>query len=134
MNFREATFEDIKYMAENSINQTEKKLVERVDYVYALEHDGNLLGIGGFRLIVPTCAWCWIDLSRYGIDNLKELYRTIREWMETFSISMGIVRLQAFVRNNEKHIRMVKHLGFKRESTMKNFYGGDDAYLYVRIF
>jgi len=133
MNFREATFEDIKYMAENSINQTEKKLVERVDYVYALEHDGNLLGIGGFRLIVPTCAWCWIDLSRYGIDNLKELYRTTREWMETFSISMGIVRLQAFVRNNEKHIRMVKHLGFKRESTMKNFYGGDDAYLYVRI-
>jgi len=134
MNFREATFEDIKYMAENSINQTEKKLVERVDYVYALEHDGNLLGIGGFRLIVPTCAWCWIDLSRYGIDNLKELYRTTREWMETFSISMGIVRLQAFVRNNEKHIRLVKHLGFERESTMKNFYGGDDAYLYVRIF
>jgi len=133
MNFREATFEDIKYMAENSINQTEKKLVERVDYVYALEHDGNLLGIGGFRLIVPTCAWCWIDLSRYGIDNLKELYRTTREWMETFSISMGIVRLQAFVRNNEKHIRLVKHLGFERESTMKNFYGGDDAYLYVRI-
>ena len=133
MNFREATFEDIKYMAENSINQTEKKLVERVDYVYALEHDGNLLGIGGFRLIVPTCAWCWIDLSRYGIDNLKELYRTTREWMETFSISMGIVRLQAFVRNNEKHMRLVKHLGFERESTMKNFYGGDDAYLYVRI-
>ena len=133
MNFREATFKDIEYMAENSINQTEKKLVERVDYVYALEHDGNLLGIGGFRLIVPTCAWCWIDLSRYGIDNLKELYRTTREWMETFSISMGIVRLQAFVRNNEKHIRLVKHLGFERESTMKNFYGGDDAYLYVRI-
>jgi len=133
MNFREATFKDIEYMAENSINQTEKKLVERVDYVYALEHDGNLLGIGGFRLIVPTCAWCWIDLSRYGIDNLKELYRTTREWMETFSISMGIVRLQAFVRNNEKHMRLVKHLGFERESTMKNFYGGDDAYLYVRI-
>ena len=82
MIFRYANQKDIDYMAEHSINQTvDRKQPDGVDYVYALEHDGVLYGVGGFRIIVPSCAWCWIDLSEDAKKNMVASYRVIREWM-----------------------------------------------------
>ena len=135
MIFREATQEDLEYMAEHSINRTvDRKQMERVDYIFTLEHDGNILGIGGFRMIIPTTAWVWVDLSEYGVKHLRDSYRVMQEWMETFVNTHKIVRLQAFVKNEVKHIRLVQHLGFERESTMEKFYGDDDGFMYKRCF
>ena len=80
MIFREATQEDLEYMAEHSINRTvDRKQMERVDYIFTLEHDGNILGIGGFRMIIPTTAWVWVDLSEYGVKHLRDSYRVMQE-------------------------------------------------------
>jgi len=134
MNFRLATPEDIDYMAVNSINQTvDRKMEERVDYIYALE-DESLFGIGGFRMIVPTTAWCWVDLTEDAKKNVYTTYRVISEWMDEFVKNHNIKRLQAFVKDIPRHKRLVEHLGFEVESTMKDFYGDEDAFLYRRLF
>lgn len=145
MNFRFATDEDLEVMATESINQTcDRKLEETVDYMYALEDNGRLLGCGGFRMIIPTCCWTWVDLTEYGVENILTSYRVIRECMEGYTKDgvfhegfvqkNGITRVQAFVRNGDKEIRLVEHLGFERESVMEKFYGTDDAFLYRKLF
>ena len=134
MNFREATSEDIDYMATHSTNQTvDRKLSDVIDYAYALE-DETLLVIGGFRMIVPTTAWCWINLTEEAKKNIYTTYRVILEWIDEFVYTHDVKRLQAFVKDIPSHIRLVEHLGFEKESKMKNFYGDEDAYLYARIF
>ena len=135
MRFRESKPEDFVYMAEHSMNKTvDRKDFETVDYTYTLEHDGNPLCLGGFRMIVPTTAWCWIDLTKEATENMYTPYRVICEWMETFTKDMKIKRLQAFVRDIPHHIRLVEHLGFHLEGKMKNFYGDEDGLLYRRLF
>ena len=135
MNFRPAKLEDFEFMAEHSTNKgIHNKRVDRIDYDYTLEHDGNLLGMGGFSMIIPTTFWCWVDFTKTGEDHLLTAYRVIKEWIDNFAEDMAITRLQAFVRNNERHIRLVNHLGFIREGNMEKFYGTEDALLYKRIF
>jgi RimJ/RimL family protein N-acetyltransferase len=130
MRFREATEEDIDFAARNSINtHTDRKLIELVDYVYVLEDD-EPLGVGGFRFITPTTAWCWVDIVKPTIT----VYRTIKEWIDTFCETHKIRRLQAFINPDfPESINMVKHLGFEKESTMKNFFGDTDGLMYVRL-
>jgi hypothetical protein len=147
MNFRIGTAEDLELMATLSINKKcDRKLQEVIDHFYTLEHNGEILGVGGFRMIVPTCAWCWVDFSEYGVHHIRETYRVTKEWIEGhrdkktgewvkgWVEKMDVKRLQAFVRDSDKEKRLVQHLGFEQESIMKNFYGDDDAIMYVRIF
>jgi hypothetical protein len=135
MNFRIGTAEDLELMATLSINKKcDRKLQEVIDHFYTLEHNGEILGVGGFRMIVPTCAWCWVDFSEYGVHHIRETYRVTKEWIDGWVGKMKIKRLQAFVRDSDKEKRLVRHLGFEQESVMKNFYGDDDAIMYVRIF
>lgn len=134
MRFREAQPEDFEIMAVRSTNQTvDRKFVERVDYSYTLE-DKCILGMGGFSMITPTTYWCWISFTPEGEDKLLTSYRVIVEWTDTFVKKMNIKRLQAFVADEPTHIRLVEHLGFERESTMTNFFGDKDAFLYRRLF
>ena len=135
MNFREATLEDIELMASLSVNQdTERKIGEPLDFVYTLEHKGELLVVGGFRMIVPTTAWCWLDLSEYGVKHIRDSFRTIKEWGGKWAKANGVKRLQCFTRDQEDKKRLVTHCGFKQESIMKNFYGDEDAILFARVF
>ena len=133
MIFRESTQADLDFMADHSIKGGMKQF-KFIDYVYTLEHDDIPLGIGGFRLIVPTTAWCWVDLSDGAIEHLRIFYRTMMEWIETFANTHQIIRLQAFVKDTPEDRRLVRHLGFTEESRMEKFYGDEDALLYVRIF
>jgi hypothetical protein len=122
-------------MATHSINQkVERKIMECIDYTYTLEHNGTVLGMGGFRMITPTTAWCWVDLSDEAVAKLLTSYRVIREWIKTFVEKQEIKRLQAFVRDDENNIRLVKHLGFEKESVMKNFFGDEDGFMFARVF
>lgn len=134
MRFRDADLNDIQYFAEHSTNKTvDRNAPERVDYVYVLEDDVPI-GMGGFSQIVPSTYWCFIDLAPEAGERLLTAYRCIKEWMELFVEKMNVRRLQAFVRDVPSHVRLVEHLGFEKESVMKNFYGNEDAFMYRRIF
>jgi N-acetylglutamate synthase-like GNAT family acetyltransferase len=135
MNFRVGTVEDLELMETLSINQKhDRKFEAEVDHFYTLEHDGEILGVGGFRVIVPATAWCWVDFSEYGVHHIRETYRVTRDWIDQWAKKMNIKRLQAFVKDQPNEKRLVKHLGFEQESVMKNFYGDNDALMFVRIF
>ncbi len=135
MNFRETTQEDLDYIADHSVSRgVQKQQPEQIDYMFTLEHEGVPLGIGGFRLINTTTAWCWVDLGCESGKHIRLVYRLIKEWMDRFIKLHGIVRLQAYVEYDfPEAIRMVQHLGFNWESKMKNFIGDKDAAMYVRI-
>ena len=137
MNFRETTQPDLDFMAEHSVSRgIQSKQPESIEYLYTLEHEGNPLGVGGFRLINSTTAWCWVDLSdRVHEGHTIVAYRVIKEWVEIFAKEHGIKRLQAYVACDfPEAVRMVKHLGFYQEGPpMRCFLGEKSAYMYVRI-
>ncbi len=135
MIFRETTQEDLDFMADNSMSRgIQKYCPEQIELVYTLEHEGKPLGVGGFRLINTTTAWCWVDMSHESGKHLTVSYRTIKEWMEKLAEEHNIKRLQAYVECDfPDAIRMVEHLGFTKESTMENFVGDRDSFLYKRI-
>lgn len=135
MEFRKATQSDCDYLADHSISRgIQKQCPEQTEYVYALEHEGIVLGIGGFRLINKTTAWCWVDLSTDAGSCILTVYRTMRDWIESFCKEHGITRLQAYIESDfDEAISMVQHLGFKKECIMEKFMGDKDAFLYKRI-
>ena len=136
MNFRETTQEDLDFVADHSVSRgILKRQPERIDYCFTLEHEGKPLGIGAFRFINTTTAWCWCDLTDLAGKHIIEGYRVIKEWMDIFVKEHGIKRLQAYVEMDfPEAIRMVQHLGFEKESIMKNFIGDKDASMYVKLF
>ena len=90
--------------------------------------------VGGFRLLNLTSAWCWMDWTAEALRHKKEVYKTVRDWLDFITKEMGLVRLMACVKTDfPAAIRTIEHLGFCRESIMKHFYGEKDAYLYVRL-
>ena len=134
MIFREATAEDYDYVAEHSISRG-KPHPDRVFFSYTLEHEGKPLGIGGFQLLNYDTAWCWLDLAELSSGYTKAVYRVVKEWMENFVKDNDIKRLQATIECDfDKAIRLVKHLGFKKESIMEKYVEGRDAFLYRRLF
>lgn len=135
MIFREMNKEDYEYLKDNSASRgIFKNTPEVTEYSYSLEHEGKLLASGGFRLINKTTSWCWIDLTHHAESHITTLYITISKWIDEFVKDKGIKRLQAYIDPQfPEAIRLVQHLGFERESNMKNFYGDRDAFLYVRL-
>ncbi len=135
MEIRETTQADLDFLADHSVSRGVQKLCpEQLSYIYTLEHEGEPLGVGGFRLINKSTSWCWVDISKRAGQNMIYGYRVIRDKIEEFCKEHNLRRLQSYVECDFKRaIRMVEHLGFERESTMKNFVGDKDAYLYVKI-
>ncbi len=135
MKFREATKEDLDFVSENSVSRGIQKLCpEQIEYLFVLEHDG-ILGIGGFKFINATTAWTWYDLTHLAGNNMIVVYRTIKEWMESFVKEHGIKRLQAYIELDfPEAIRTAEHLGFKWESNMENFIGDKMVFMYKRTF
>jgi RimJ/RimL family protein N-acetyltransferase len=135
MIFREAQEDDLDYISYHSASRgIQSKCPEQIDYLYTLEHENEPLGVGGFRLINHTTAWCWVDLSEGAHKHIIATYRVIKEWIDTFAEAHKLRRLQAYVEEDfPEAIRMVEHLGFERESTMKNFIEDKSCYMYARI-
>ena len=135
MNFRETTQEDLDFVANHSVSRgIAKYQPECIDYCYTLEHEGKPLGIGGFRLINLTTAWCWFDLTDLAGSHIIVVYRTIKEWMNIFVKEHNIKRLQAYIECDfPEAIRTAEHLGFRWESDMPNFVNDKTAYMYVRM-
>jgi len=136
MNFREMTQSDVEFMKEESLGRgILTKQPEVTDYTFTLEHEGKILGVGGIRLILPTTAWAWVDITKYAEGHMILGYRVIKKWMESLVAEHGIKRLQAYVEPDfPEGIRMVEHLEFERESILEKFLpDGRDAFLYVRL-
>jgi len=136
MNFRQLTQQDIDWMRENTGDKAFwKSLPERVDYDYCLEHCGDVLCAGGVRLMNETTAVGWIDISPKGHEHIVLCYRTISEWMIQLCQSIGIIRLEAYVREGfGAGVRTVEHLGFSFERKVPRYFGNTDAMLFVRFF
>lgn len=135
MEFRETTQADLEYVADHSVSRgIQKYQPEQVDYCYTLEHEGQVLGIGGFRLINLTTAWCWVDITHLAKNHIIVCYRVVKEWMDIFVKEHNLKRLQAYIEMDfPQAVRMAQHLGFKKESIMKNFIGDKDAFMYVKV-
>lgn len=136
MKLRELQQADLTYMAENARDKDYyKQPLEQIDYMYALEHDDDILMIGGFRMITDTTAWAWMDLSYAGLERIYTCYRILNEWIHRFCKQRNIARLEACVEVGfEAGVNLATHLGFKYESRKKNFFGNRPADLYVRFF
>lgn len=134
MEFRETTLADYDYMAEHSESGgIQKHEPDQLVYMTTLDDDGVILGYGGFRLINQYTAWCWVDFTADGKKKAVTMYRAIKEWIDLFADKHGLKRLQAYVDPEyEAAIRLVEHLGFKKESTMENFLGDRHASMYKR--
>ena len=135
MEFRQATQEDLAFVADHSISRGIQKLQpEQTEFMYTLEHNGDPLGIGGFRLINTHTAWCWLDMTDRAGGHIIVFYRVLKEWIDQFIADHKLTRLQAYVECDfNEAINMVQHLGFHKESIMKNFMGDKDAFMYVRV-
>ncbi len=135
MDFRELKQSDIDFVADHSVSRgILSKQPEIIDFSYALEHEGEILGIGGIRLINETTCWLWLDLTTYAGSHITTVYRVIKEWLAILMKDKGIIRAQAYIECNfPQAIRMVEHLGLHRESIMENFVGDKPAYLFVKF-
>lgn len=136
MRFREAVQPDLDLVEATMLHPTvQYKQPERIDYCYTLEHEGEILGTGGFRFVTETTAWAWVILSKYAEPNLKTVYKCTKKWIDLFCEEHRIRRLQAFVDVDfSEAIRLVEHLGFEQEFRMRDFMPEKDAYMYVKFY
>lgn len=135
MQLREATVEDLVEVARTSISRgCSGKQPEVIDYVFALEHDGVVMVVGGIKLITLTTAWMWFDMAKCAEGHILAVYRIIRDWMDELIRLHKLERVMAAVEIDfEKAIRTVEHLGFVLESTMPRFFGNKPGLMYVRL-
>lgn len=135
MNIRTLTIDDITAMKDVSISRGAiHQSVDWIEFNYAVEHDGELLAIGGIRIITPTTAWAWTDLSYNSKKHMVRIYRIISEWLTVLIEDNHLDRLQTYIEMDfPEAISWIEHLGFKRESIMRKFLDGKDVYMYARI-
>ncbi len=134
MILRETTIEDLQFVAEHSISRGTKERPKQYDFPITVEHEGEVMCTGGFRMITTTTAWCYLNLTDRAGGHMVHLYRIIRDWIDNFAKENNIRRLQAYVEEDFKEgISLVKHLDFEWESNMVNFSGNKDAAMYRRL-
>lgn len=135
MNVRDATAADLLAMGSRSVSRgCLGEIPECTDFIYALEHDGELLAVGGVKLMNKTCGFVWLDLAAQALENQVVLLRILRDYIDGLMTDKGLTRLMAAVEEDfPEAVRLAEHLGFKRESRMENWTGELAAFLYVRL-
>lgn len=135
MNVRLATDADLEAMGSRSVSRgCFGQIPDVTDEYYVLEHDGELLAVGGVKQMNPTCAWVWLDLAAHALENKIALFRIIRKYIEYLMRDTGLTRLMAAVEEDfPEALRLAAHLGFHKESTMRNWIHGKDAFMMVRL-
>lgn len=136
MNFRQMTQADLDFVAEHGIHKgVLKNQPEQMDYNYCLEHEGEVLVIGGMKLINNTAAIGWIALTEYSGEYIIEVFRTVKTWLNDMAETLKISCLIAFVEAGfEEGERVILHLGFDKQCRVKNFKGNIPADLWVKTF
>lgn len=137
MKFREATNKDFEICCEQGISGGKFDSFGEIEsHAWTLEHNGEILVVGGFLMITQTSAWGWFEMTQECLNHITETFRVIKDWLNIYCNERGISRIQAFVdTGNHRAIRTVEHLGFYRECTLKYFLGQyKDAYQYAKLF
>lgn len=136
MQLHDTTQADILYLADHTVSRgCFKDQPEETDYIYTLMHENEILGIGGIKIINPTTAWVWADATDKVYGKGIKVIKIIRRTMEWLAKTYRLHRLQAYIEMDfPAAIRMVEHLGFEKECTLKEFVGDKDVYLYTRFF
>jgi hypothetical protein len=136
MNFRAMTQQDLDFTAEHSINRgVLKNQPKETDLAYTLEHEGNVLIVGGFKLINHTSALCWLSMTCFAGDHIIMVFRTIKEWIEILCKEKGIQCLMAFVDAGfEAGETTVRHLGFEKQCRIRNYSDTGPADLWIKYF
>jgi hypothetical protein len=137
MLLREATLEDFAFVEEHTAfpDHYQKEPTQTV-FSVALEQDGDVCAVGYLVLITGTCGWVGCDITTFAEHHKIEMIRTMRTWIDTQAVELGLTRLQAWIdKDRPEAIRLVEHLGFNEESMMPNFIDeGKDALLYVKFY
>ena len=138
MNFRKTTEEDLEFCAKHGVSGgTFGDKGEEIAHSVTLEHDGEILFVGGILKITDCTAWGYVELTTYAMNHIYTVYRVVKEYLEILCKEHGIIRLQAWVETGipEREL-FVEHLDFSPEGNMmKHFLGyGKPAQLYVRYF
>ena len=133
---RDATQEDYEYIASHSISRGLcGKGPDQIDYIYTLEIDDVIMGIGGFRILNLATAYVWIDLSHDAAHHTLTLVKTLKATMASFVEEHKLRRLESHVSVDfPEAIRLLQHMGFTRECVIKNYMPDSDAFLYKRCF
>lgn len=131
---RPITESDVEIIAKTTISRGFVGMEQIHQVADAFEKDGKLMAIGGLIFLTPCTAWIWTEITQDGIDNIVSTYRVIKEWTDLAMEKYNLKRLQAYSRCEfSESQRMLKHLGFTIESTMKDFTPEGDAFMMVRI-
>jgi len=127
---------DIEYLKTHSVSRgLFDKMPEVIDYVYTSEFRGEVLAVGGIKLVNLYTAWCWGDYTDKALEHGRIVARDTRTMHDTFAQSMGLSRMQTYVECDfERAIKFIEFCGFKREYRMPKFMGDKDAYMYVRLY
>jgi hypothetical protein len=135
MLIRNATPEDLEFVLAHSISRPPKSMVQPDDQYVAMEHDGVVLAVGGFRMYAPGIACFWLEYSEAVRMHLVRVYQHTRDWLDTMIEAHELHRIEARVRPDfEEAQRLVEHLGFYVESVLKNgIEPGHDALMYVKL-
>jgi len=133
MLFRQATIEDLQHMETHSVSRGCNENPETIDLIQSLEHEGELLGIGGLKLLTPASAWTWMSWTERALDFKTFCYRVVKEWQDKIVETFGLKLLMAAVEIDfPEAIATAEHLGYSRGPVLKGFFSDKDAYLYVR--
>jgi len=135
MHIRPATEADLQAIGERSVSHgCFSEMPATTDVVYALEHDGELLAVGGIKQMNPTCGWVWVDLAPQALENQIALFRILRDYIGYLMHEKGLTRLMAAVEVDfPEAVRMAQHLGFHEESVMPNWIDDRPALMFVRL-
>lgn len=137
MQFRQLIQSDIEYMAQHALvgRESWKNQSGEAQYNFTLEHEGKILGIGGFIMVGKTCAISWFDMTEDAKEHIITSYRVLKEWADIFCKDHGIQRLMAFVRTGyEAGVRTCEHLGYRFENRMPKYEDGQPFDLFVKFF
>jgi L-amino acid N-acyltransferase YncA len=135
MRVRTATDADMKVPGwESASRGCLGEIPDATDFLYALEHDGVLLAVGGIKQMNPFTAWAWVDLSTEALKHKVKVFRTIRDHLTALMRTRRLTRLMAAVEEDfPEAMRFAEHLGFERESRMPGWTGNRAAFMYVRL-
>lgn len=135
MELREATESDLIFASEHTVSRgCFRERPDKIEYVSALEHEGEILMVGGIKLLNLHSAWVWMDWTEYALKYKIMCLRLVRDYLDGFMEETGVVRLMAAIEVNfPEAINTAEHLGFHREGYMPKFAGDTAAYMYVRF-
>ncbi len=133
MRFRECTLNDLDYIAEHSTNQKGLEHYENVDLAQTLEHEGEPLVVGGFKIMTPTAAFTWMTWTDKALEFRTVSYRTVKEWLDITAKRLGLKILLAIVDiNSETNVSTAEHLGYEQSVPLPGFLDGLEGTLYIK--